>query len=206
MVMIDMSEITLFDLLASLPKDRLIRVLGEVMAEGQLGREIAQLRQSPRQPTNPRAALLRLTRPELARLLSESGLITLESAWEEYKEYRFTDRPSLYVRAIRKAPSSDVLEPVTCRQQLDAALAATNQTLVADESNPPSKEYAIEGVFPKDENGLVEIHYRVQHRVDLVDPENLQPSIVYTAAAGAIWIDPASQMCLINAEHLADAD
>ena len=199
------SEALAASLLRTLPKERLVALLQDALSPRDLGARIAALRGSGQAPSNPVQALGRLTRDQLVRLVIDLG-IDESTATREFNEYRFTQRPSLYLRTSSSPITAERLEPEAITEHLETALAALNDRLLAEEDLPTSRAFRLEGGPFVDADGLTEIRYSVQHRVDLVDPDTLRPRSEYTAALGAAWLDPASRLCLINASRVGDAD
>ncbi len=190
-------------LLRALPKERLVDILAGETNPRDLGQRVAELRGATRPPRELRRALFGLTSDQLAALVLALGTVDDERAWREYREYRFTARPSLYLRAIPGTIEPARLECAALEQHLRAALDRINLALTADAVDPPAKGFELQEVRADD--GLIEFTYLVQHRVDLVQ-RDLRPRIEYTVALGVVWLDAETSMCLINAARGTDAN
>ncbi len=120
---VHVSRPTVGQLLRALPKERLVDVLAEELAPQELGRRIAEVRGARRPPRQVRAALLGLTADRLTDLAVATGAIDETRAWREYREYRFTARPSLYLRAVRGRSTRPASSPSRSSGTLPRPLA-----------------------------------------------------------------------------------
>lgn len=190
-------------LLRAVPKERLIDILAEDVAPRELGQRIAQLRHSLRPPRNVTAALYSLTVDQLVELILAVVPMDESRAWEEFHEYRFSARPSLYLRSLSGPVSASLVNLANLESRIDKLFEDLNAQLLEQHTDPPAREFHVQSLRCVD--GLVELTYVVEHRVDLVQ-RDLRPRIEYTTVLGAVWVNPDRGLCLINTTRSSDAD
>lgn len=194
------------DLLTALPKIRLVRLLLDGASPATLRANMGNSRSTGRRSSDPFVSLIRLTKDALVSLILKLNLLDRSQAMHEFLEYRFTDRPSLYLRSASSLVGASKLQKDVLFARLGSALQKVNTQLSEAENSPVAKSYKLEPYFQQDSDGLIELRYTVQHRVNLVDTETLMPLIVYTAAGGIVLINGAGTMMLISTSLQTDAD
>lgn len=189
-------------LLRRLPKERLVDILLEEVAPVELRNKIASLRSGRPASGDLSRVLMGMTVDQLTILVLETTAMDEERAQHEFLEYRFSERPSLYLRSIVGSILPDRLHLSTLEHNLAHAFEDLNRALETEAVDPPSKGFTLREC--REIDGLIEVTYQVRHRFDLVD-DDLRPRTEYSAVIGAIWIDAEHCMCLINASKMHDA-
>lgn len=177
-------------------------MLAEEVAPRDLRDAISEVRGSRIVRSDPQSALFGLTVDQLCSLVMSLLRIDEERAWQEFREYRFSDRPNLYLRSINGALPRDSMSPSALEDPINVALSELNAKLCDGETDPSIKDFQLLDIGLAGD--LIEIDYQVSHRVDLV-AHDLTPRTEYTTLLGTSWIDPGCNMMLINAPGSADA-
>lgn len=129
-----------------------------------------------------RRALENLTASDLIRLVAASPEITeqrIDALWEEY---RYGDRPSIYLLLI-KPRSAEYNSPDDMVGDLNTNLPSLDE----DEEAPLVKN--VQFLDQEElEGSVMEFRYRYEHRVDYIDPTNEQAKHVYELRYSFCWV------------------
>lgn len=139
-----------------------------------------------------RSALDNLTAHDLIRLAAASPEVTekhIDALWEEY---RYGDRPSIYLH-LTKPMSANYNSPVDVIAQMHENLPIPDQ----EEESPLVRnvQFLDQEQF---EGSVLEFRYRYEHRIDYIDPENEQAKHVYELRYSFCWVDLADEFIVMH--------
>lgn len=139
-----------------------------------------------------RRTLETLTAHDLIRLVAACPEITEERINTLWEEYRYGDRPSLYL-LLTKPRADKYRQPDNMVDELNANLPSFED----EEEGPLVKNVQF---LDQEELGssVVEFRYRYEHRIDYIDPTNEQARHVYELRYSFCWVGLADDFLIMH--------